>query len=282
MSFYMERNGLLKNDYKIKDLRRLKEYFLDIYLFYERRKCFKFAYEGIINSSSGQYKKLPSMQPTPEIYFLNHLGKEKVYPIEECVNRYSVEELFTVIEILYEHIAEIDYFIWDIEKTNIQQEFRNTINNILKFYNEGYYLNEKGYILNLPNDAILELINENLPDGSPETVINKVNSAIKMYFHFSSTRDEKTKAICLLADVLEPLRKELENLFNKEWQVAKNTHDKLIFEIVNNYGLRHNNNIQKNEYSKDIWHDWMFHYYLSTIFTYYKLKEAIEIESWFS
>ncbi|MCB2360292.1 hypothetical protein [Clostridium estertheticum] len=276
MDFYMKRNGLLKNDYKIKDIKKLKEYLLDIYLFYEKRGCFKFAYEGIIDASSGKYRKLPSMKPTPEIYFLNHLGSEKMFPIDKYINRYSIEELFTVIEILYEHIAIIDYLVWETEQWEIQPEFKNTINNILKLYNDGYYLNESGHVLNLPNDAVLELINEDLPCDTPITVIDKVNSATKMFFHFSSTRDEKGKAICLLEDILEPLRKDLAKITHDEWDISVKVYDKLLFELVNKYGLRHNKPNEINDYSKDIWHEWMFHFYLATVFAYYKLKEVIE------
>ncbi|MBU3185684.1 hypothetical protein [Clostridium estertheticum] len=276
MNFYMERKGLLKTNFKINDIKKLKEYLLEIYLYYERKGAFRFAYEGIIIASSGQYREPPSMQPTPNIYFLTHLGKEGMFPIDEHINRYSIDELFTVIEMLYEHIAVIDFFEWGVDQREIQPQFRNTTNNILKLYNDGYYLNESGHILNLPNDAVLELINEDLPCDTPITVIDKVNSATKMFFHFSSTRDEKGKAICLLEDILEPLRKDLAKITHDEWDTSVKVYDKLLFELVNKYGLRHNKPNEINDYSKDIWHEWMFHFYLATVLAYYKLKEVIE------
>ena len=55
---------------------------------------------------------------------------------------------------------------------------------------------------------------------------------------------EKRKAINLLADILEPLRNELKNILNEEWEFNKNLHDNLIFEIVNNFNIRHNKEVK--------------------------------------
>lgn len=50
----------------------------------------------------------------------------------------------------------------------------------------------------------------------------------------------------------------------------------MIFEIVNNYNIRHNNQRQKIGYSNGIWYDWMMPYYTSTIIAFYKMKQANE------
>ena len=46
----------------------------------------------------------------------------------------------------------------------------------------------------------------------------------------------------------------------------------MIFGIVNGYNIRHNRADQKNDYSKEIWYDWMMQYYTSVIIAFYKLK----------
>jgi hypothetical protein len=38
-----------------------------------------------------------------------------------------------------------------------------------------------------------------------------------------------------------------------------------IFNIANNFGIRHHNELQKVQYDKAIWYSWLFYYYLATI-----------------
>lgn len=83
----------------------------------------------------------------------------------------------------------------------------------------------------------------------------------------------KKKAITILTDILEKVREELKTSLNQEFNINKNEHDKLIFEIVNKFNIRHNDDKQCRNYSQDIWYDWMMQYYTSTIITYYKLLE---------
>ena len=54
----------------------------------------------------------------------------------------------------------------------------------------------------------------------------------------------------------------------------KDSKDRLIFGIVNEYNIRHNKADQKTDYSREIWYDWMMQYYTSTIITYCKLKKV--------
>ena len=65
---------------------------------------------------------------------------------------------------------------------------------------------------------------------------------------------------------------EVKDIFNAEYEVPKNEHDKLIFGIVNGYNIRHNRAGQNSDYSKEIWYDWMMQYYTSVIIAFYKLK----------
>jgi hypothetical protein len=38
-----------------------------------------------------------------------------------------------------------------------------------------------------------------------------------------------------------------------------------LFNIVNNFGIRHHNTKQKTNYDRNIWLSWMFYYYLATL-----------------
>ena len=66
------------------------------------------------------------------------------------------------------------------------------------------------------------------------------------------------EAIRELADVLEFIRPAIKEHLNK-----KDEND--IFNIANNFGIRHHNKDQQTEYDKAIWYSWIFYYYLATL-----------------
>lgn len=279
MKYFLERNNLFDNSFTI-DLDDFKKYFFQTYKYFEDRELFDVAYNGVWNTNQNfkQYQVFPpKMSPSPEIFFMNHLDKDDVYPIWEHYEYYEEVEIFTVIEILFDHICSYDY---REEKFMIEEhklEFATHINNLLKRYKSGYYLDMKyGFIMEEPNDAINALMNTEFPETMDKTVLEQLKTAVKMYYRFDSSEESKKKAINILADVLEPLRTELKEILNKDHNISMNVHDKLIFGIVNEFDIRHNNKKQFTKYSKPIWHDWMMQYYTSIIFTYYRLKKINE------
>jgi hypothetical protein len=72
-----------------------------------------------------------------------------------------------------------------------------------------------------------------------------------------------------LADVLEFLRPKLK-------EVLKSGDEKDLFNIANNFGLRHHNQRQKTQYDRPIWYSWMFYYYLTTLHAVLRLLEKGE------
>jgi hypothetical protein len=61
----------------------------------------------------------------------------------------------------------------------------------------------------------------------------------------------------MLVDILESLRPKLKNVIS-----TKDEDD--LFNIANNFGIRHKNERQKIDYDP-LWLSWMFYYYLATI-----------------
>jgi len=277
MEYYLKRKKLLNNEFSI-DLDDLKRYFFQTYKYFDDRELFDVAFKGVWGVegfSNKQYQVYPpSMAPTPEIFFINHLESDDIYPIGKNYNYYNEEELFTVIEILYEHICSYDFGNDKFMKKEHQEEFATLINNLLKRYKNGYYLDEKqGFIMEQSNEAVNALLQTDIPKTINEGVVEQLQTAVKMFYRFNSNEESKKKAINILADILEPLREDLKDLLNNEYEVNKNSHDKLIFEVVNQFNIRHNNQKQLTEYSREIWYDWMMQYYTSVIVAYYRLKE---------
>lgn len=276
--YYLERNNLLQDEFII-DFFDLKKYFYQVYKYFDDRELFEVAFKGVwkiekFNSKESQICP-PTMAPTPELFFINHLEKDDVYPIWEHYETYEEEELFTIIEILFEHICKHDDLNNEFLTEEYQKEFAVHINNLLKRYNNGYYLDEThGFIMEQPNDAVNNLLHNEILENMAEGVMGQMKTAVKMFYRFNSDEELKKKAINILADILEPLRNELKDLLNEEYEVSKNEHDKLIFGIVNRFNIRHNNKNQFTKYNKAIWYDWMMQYYTSVIITYYKLKQS--------
>ncbi|KAA6474133.1 MULTISPECIES: hypothetical protein [Bacillus] len=258
MKFYGMRNGKINVDDLNISFTKFRNFFLDIYSFFEERGDFKLAFYG--------YKSRPRlMKPSPETFLFTHVGNVDVFPIEENYYKFNKVTIFTLIEILHKYIWKIDELddfdmidIYPDTKSTAQKEFREEINKYLIHLDDGYILTEKGYIIDRPDDGLGHLITIDLPPQTSDTVTEQVETAIKMFFKFDSNLEEKRKAINILADILEPYREKL-----KSYTTEK--HDKMIFSIVNNYGIRHNNLNQKEDYEKPVWYQWMFHYYLSTV-----------------
>ncbi len=81
----------------------------------------------------------PTFIPSAEIYFATVLQDSEVWPITTYMENYDENILFSVIEILFDHIAEYDY-LTDKIKDDVKQEFAEQINNIIRAYKDGYYL----------------------------------------------------------------------------------------------------------------------------------------------
>ena len=46
-----------------------------------------------------------------------------------------------------------------------------------------------------------------------------------------------------------------------------------LFNIANNFGIRHHNEAQRTDYDAGIWFSWMFYYYLATIHAVLRLLQ---------
>lgn len=275
--YYAERKGLIKENLQM-EFKELLSFFYQTYFYFSNKGYFQSAITGVYIGSYDDERQIlpPSLAPSAEVFFATKLQSKKVYPIHEYYEYYNEETLFTVIEILYDHIAFYDYEIQELISIGPRKEFCEQINNILRLYKDGFYLEPKnGFIMELPNVALKEQLAYDGKDMGDD-VYKKLCTASELYYRFDSNEEIKKKAINILADILENVREDVKTILNSEYQISKNEHDSLIFNIVNGYNIRHNNGTQKTDYSKEIWYDWMMQYYTSTIITYYRLKKKHE------
>lgn len=197
------------------------------------------------------------------------LRKSHLWPISEKYQAFSEDDLFDVIEFLYDHIATPvegsyhDYSGCGWHYSSFDQvagrlEYRVEINELLHDYQGGYELSLDGEILAMAEEGLESLIDAQLPVYQPKEVEDRVYAAILKFRRHRSSINDRRDAIRDLADVLEFLRPKLK-------QVISRSDDADLFNIANNFGLRHHNLDQKTDYDKPIWYSWIFYYYLATI-----------------
>lgn len=202
------------------------------------------------------------------VMFVN-LRKENLYPILENLPNYTEDDFFDVIEFLYDHCSKVlngHYHSWnnfgyhyeefnDIEG---QKYYRELLNPILREYKDGFEISDSGEILIVSDNGLSSLFEADIPTNDKDNISSKINAAILKFRRHKSTLDDRREAIRELADVLEFIRPSIKQHLNK-----KDEND--IFNIANNFGIRHHNKDQKNEYDKAIWYSWIFYYYLATL-----------------
>jgi hypothetical protein len=204
-----------------------------------------------------------------EAYVLRRIRKPNLWPPQQRVAAYSEDDLFDMIEFLYDHVSKgvdghlhsfggcgMHFNTFDREPARVA--YRAAINELLADYGSGYALSTAGEIENLPESGFSNLVVAGLPSADPRNVDDRVKAAVTKYLRRASTLEDRKDAVRGLADVLEYLRPQLKDVLN-----SKDEAD--LFNIANNFAIRHHNDRQRSNYDPNIWISWMFYFYLATI-----------------
>lgn len=196
------------------------------------------------------------------------LKKRGLWPIGDAYKTYNEDDCLTVVEFLYDHVSEPQtvsyhsyyncgehYSDYDREKGRI--EYRSRISEPLRTYGQGWEISEDGEVMSLPPTGLETLLAAKSPT-SDTTVLERVEDAKSRFRRHGSTLKEREVAVRDLADVLEWIKPQVNiALMNKD--------SSELYNIANNFGIRHLNQNQKNEYDKPVWLSWIFYHYLNTI-----------------
>ena len=148
-----------------------------------------------------------------------------------------------------------------IGKPSIKKEgqiaYREKVNTVLEHYKNKFELSQNGEVLHKPEAGFENIFNADMP-SKDENIVERINAATTNYRRHGSSIDDRRQAVRDLADVLEYLRPQVQELLT-------NKDEKDLFNIANNFGIRHHNDKQKTSYDAAIWLSWMFYYYLATI-----------------
>jgi SCO1/SenC len=205
------------------------------------------------------------------------LRKQNLAPIRQRIAFYEEEDLFDVIEFLFDHCSKpVDrhyhsynncgWHCHTFDRDPGRAEFREKIGELLGAYDSGYELSAAGEVLALGDPGLAPLHDAPLPTPDADNVASRVAAAQAKFRRHSSTVSDRRDAVRDLADVLEYLRPQLDG-------VLTNKDDAALFTIANNFAIRHHNAKQQGTYDKAIWHSWMFYFYLATIHAAVRLIE---------
>jgi len=215
-----------------------------------------------------------------EAFFFRKLRKQGLWPIDAAIDSYSEDDLFDVVELLHDCVSkgvEGQFHSWDncgwhydtFDKQAGQNDMRVALNEVLSEYGPGYKLTNDGEIITLPPIGLADVDEAGEPPGDENAVGARVKSARDKFRRRGSTMDERRDAVRDLSDVLEYLRPQAKGILQ-----SKDEAD--LFNLANNFGIRHHNADQKTDYDPAIWLSWAFYYYLVTIHAVTRLIERAE------
>ena len=268
--YYAARKGISKPEPM--DFQLLKKVFLRIYREFEDDHYFEEAtgYECIVDHGYFDVEKTRGRwgcgDSDVEASVYLELGMD-IWPIEESIEWYDEPTLFTVIEFLYDNVSEkcaghSGGYYYNRDKG--REKYRVKINEILKYWDPGYELSSDGEILEIAPTGLEPLFEEIVETDDPENIDTRIQNARSKYMKYGATIHDKKDAIRELADVLEFLKKSGIRLQKKD--------ESDLFRIINNFDIRHHNKSQQTEYDKEIWYEWMFYTFLSSINVLLKLE----------
>lgn len=182
------------------------------------------------------------------------------------------DQLFDLIEYFHGHVSEgikddersyqhtyegCGWHYGAFDPAPAQALFRQRMNRTLTRYRGGFRINQNGQIEHTADEGIDQLIDAVLPTKEPD-IAKRVSGAVALYRNRGRTEEDLRLAVRELFDVLEKLRPTL-----KQEMFSKDEGD--LFNIANNFTIRHLNQTQKSNYDSAIWHQWMFYVNLATI-----------------
>jgi hypothetical protein len=204
-----------------------------------------------------------------DVFFFRKLKKRDLWPFHEKCGFWEEEDLFDVIELLHDCASRgiaghphsylgcgMHYETFDREAG--RKDFCAAMNEFLCDYQTGFQLTATGEVVALGPKGLRDLEHAPRPPGDPADVQDRVDAAIDKFRRRGSTAGERRDAIRDLADVLEFIRPEAKKVLTQQDEAD-------LFNLANNFGVRHHNQRQKVHYDEAIWQSWMFYYFLATI-----------------
>jgi hypothetical protein len=230
----------------------------------------------------------------PNGYFLQAIGRDGVWPYDagvvpdvpfasDCETEpawrfWDEDTLFDVIETLHDLVSKpLEGWYHDFsgcgwhhntfDASAGQREFREEVARILRMGDPAYDLSADGEVVEATPDEFRNLVSAGVPDGTEHDLVQqKMDAAIKTFLARGATNVDRQRAVRDLADVLEHLREDMKT-------VMLPRDESELFNIANNFAIRHNNRQQRSDYDRSTWLRWMFYVYLATIHAVLRVRD---------
>jgi hypothetical protein len=211
------------------------------------------------------------------------LRKPNLWPINKTIEGWLEDDLFDMIEFLHDHVSKptkrwfhdyssCGWHCTQFDREEGQSEYRQKLLRLLKAYDSGFELTERGEVAALAPTGFEPLLTAPAPHDDIDNVGSRVEAAIRKFRRHRSSIENRKDAVRDLVDVLEFLRPKIKDTLTSQ-------DEKDLFNIANNFGIRHHREDQKVAYDKAIWLSWLFYYYLATIHACLRLLEKAEPQS---
>lgn len=204
--------------------------------------------------------------------------RRPLWPLADGIGLFTEEDTFDLVEFLYDVVsqptdARYHYDCgWHSETFSSldgRRRFREEINPFLRDYRQGYELSDEGQILELAPPGLGRLLDQPVPSSSVQDAPNRIERAQTMFRAHGASDSEKRVAVRELFDLLEFIRPQL-----KDHISSKDEAD--LFNIANNYSIRHHNSKQKTEYDTGVWLTWKFYTVLNMLHVVLRLIDRQE------
>ncbi len=208
----------------------------------------------------------------PGTLIARELGVEGLWPLEQRRISDDMDLFFDVVELLYDLVSrpltrcyhdygECGWHHGDFEIEPGRMVYRWRVNKILARSDLGLRLAEDGEdigrLVTVTDDARAELVQAVVARDDGESA-DQVRHALALFRQRGADRNQKRSAVAELFLVLEERRHDvLTGVLAKSDRVA-------LFEIANNFHIRHQDAKQKRDYD-EFYLDWIFWLYLATI-----------------
>lgn len=199
----------------------------------------------------------------------------KVDPFPENLRVKNEGDIFTFLEFVHDYIAkpypvtaeppcqgrkcDVHYHpkTASFDKPAAQLEWRQAVNPYLKRYKDGYELSPEGEVRQIAPQGFEDLLARPAPEDAPPTNAEKLDHAIRAFRRANASRVERKQAVRELADLLEFYK---ESVMKEHLTADANE----LFNIVNNFSIRHHHEVQRDNYS-DEFVEYMFFRCLSAV-----------------
>jgi hypothetical protein len=223
----------------------------------------------------------------PDAYFLRTIGRDRIWPYwassygeitaSPHADGWDADTLFDVIEVIHDHVSkplkgrfhDFSQCGWHYEtfdRNAGQTEFRQEMNGVLELSDPPYVMDDLGQIIEATPAEFAPLLAAAVPEGTEhDLVTSKIDAATTRFRARGASLDDRRHAVRDLADVLEALRSDM-----KDVMLSKDESE--LFNIANNFAIRHNNRQQRGDYDRVTWLRWAFYVYLATIHAVLRIR----------